>query len=75
MRFEAEAAAGNADGVFDAAYGFGEEAVLTGTPAEIGEAVTRLLASITPADCVAMRYGTADFYLQIMIRPVTTSTP
>lgn len=58
MRFRVEASVGNADGVFDAAYDFGEgsgeEAAMTGTPQEIGE---------------AMRYGTSHFFVQIVVTP------
>ena len=40
MRFRVQAAAGNSNGIFDAAYDFGsgvgDEAEMTGTPQEIG---------------------------------------
>ena len=59
MRFRIKASVGNADGVFDAAYNFGEEsgeeAAMTGTPRELGDALARYLASLSPDDCRAMR--------------------
>jgi hypothetical protein len=73
MRFRVEATVGNADGIFDAAYHFGEgsgeEAAMTGTPSEIGDAVARYLALLTPEDCQAMRYGTSRFFVQLIITP------
>jgi hypothetical protein len=73
MRFRIEASVGNADGVFDAAYEFGEgsgeEAAITGTPREIGDAVARYLSSLAPEDCQAMRYGTPRFFIQLVVAP------
>lgn len=73
MRFRAEASVGNGEGVFDAAYNFGEgsseEAAFTGTPQEIGDAVARYLAGLTAADCRAMQYGTSKFFVQLTILP------
>jgi hypothetical protein len=77
MRFQVEASVGNADGVFDAAYTFGEgskeEAAITGTPREIGDAVAHYLASLTPEACESMQYGTAKFFVQLVISPTTCS--
>ncbi len=73
MRFRVEASVGNADGIFDAAYNFGEgsgeEAAMTGTPQEIGEAVARYLSSLSAEDCEAMRYGTSHFFVQLVVTP------
>lgn len=73
MQFRAEALVGNGDGIFDAAYDFGresgEEAVLTGTPREIGDAVARYLAHLTPESCQAMRYGTPTFFVRLDVTP------
>lgn len=73
MVFRVEASVGNADGVFDAAYDFGEgsgeQAAMKGTPREVGDAVGRFLASLTPEDCQAMRYGTPRFFVQLVITP------
>ncbi len=78
LTFEADAAVGNADGVFDAAYDFGEGCknghhetgggCVVGTPEEIGAEVARLLASLKLADIGAMKYGTADFFVQFTVR-------
>ena len=78
MRFRVEASVGNADGVFDAAYDFGEgsdeEAAITGTPTEVGDAVARYLSSLAPEDCRAMRYGTPRFFIQLVVTPVESPT-
>lgn len=78
MRFRVEASVGNSDGVFDAAYDFGEgsgeEASMTGTPQEIGEAVSRFLSSLSAEDCEAMRYGTSHFFVQLIVTPVEAVT-
>lgn len=72
-RFTVQASVGNADGVFDAAYDFGseygQEAGMSGTPQEIGEAVARYLSMLTSKDCEAMRYGTPRFFVQFVIEP------
>jgi hypothetical protein len=77
MRFRVEASVGNADGVFDAAYDFGEgfggEAAMTGTPREVGDAVARFLALLTAKDCGEMRYGTKRFFVQFIVTPDETS--
>jgi hypothetical protein len=73
MRFRVEAAVGNSHGVFDAAYDFGEgsgeEAAMTGPARDVGDAVTRYLGSLTAEDCREMRYGTARFFIQLVITP------
>lgn len=78
MRFRVEASVGNADGVLDAAYNFGEgsgeEAAMTGTAREVGDAVAQFLASLTPEDCQAMRYGTSRFFVQVVITPEEPQT-
>jgi hypothetical protein len=79
MRFRVEASVGNADGVFDAAYNFGEEsgeeAAMTGTAREIGDAVADYLMSLTPEDCQAMRYGTPRFFVQLVVTPDLSLLP
>jgi alkanesulfonate monooxygenase SsuD/methylene tetrahydromethanopterin reductase-like flavin-dependent oxidoreductase (luciferase family) len=78
MRFRVEASVGNADGVFDAAYDFGdgsgEEAAVSGTPEEIAAAVARYLKSLSAEDCEAMRYGTSRFFVQLIVTPEETRT-
>ena len=78
MRFRVEASVGNADGVFDAAYDFGEgsgeEPAITATPPEIGEAVARYLGSLSAEDCEAMRYDTPRFFVQLIITPAVALT-
>ena len=72
MRFRIEASVGNGDGVFDAAYDFGdgtEEAEMCGSPEQIGAEVARYLSALRPEDCEAMQYGTGTFFVQLMIRP------
>jgi hypothetical protein len=73
MRFQVQASVGNTDGVFDAAYEFGrcagEEAQMTATPQEIGQEVARYLATLTPTDCEAMKYGTSRFFVELIIVP------
>lgn len=73
MRFHVQASAGNGHGIFDAAYDFGsgsgQEAEMCGTPEEIGQEVTRFLSALTPADCQAMRYGTPEFFIRLIITP------
>ncbi len=74
MRFRVEASLGNGDGVFDAAYDFGsdsgEEAAMTGTPEQIGQALTRFLAALSPGACQAMKYDTDRFFVQLVVSPV-----
>ena len=75
-RFNVYASVGNADGVFDAAYGFGseygQEAETSGTPQEIGEAVARYLSQLTSEYCETMKYGTHRFFVQFVIEPEST---
>ena len=78
MQFRIEGSVGNADGVFDAAYNFGEgsgeEGAMTGTPREIGDAVARYLGSLGPEECQAMRYGTSRFFIELVVTPVEPPT-
>src|SRR4051812_27595083 len=67
LRFVADAAVGNADGVYDGAYDFGVEGEVIGTAQEIGEAVARYLASLSGDDVERMKLGTSRFYLQVVI--------
>lgn len=77
MLFRVDASVGNAEGVFDAAYDFGDgktEAEMSGSPEEIGRAVTRYLSGLLAEDCKAMQYGTDDFFVQLTIRPIKAAT-
>lgn len=69
LTFVADAAEGNADGVYDGAYSFGVEGEVIGSADEIGRAVTRYLASLTAADVERMKLGTERFFLQLIIEP------
>lgn len=72
MRFRVEASVGNGQGVFDAAYDFGDgicEASVTGTPQAIGEAVAHYLERLTDQSCQEMRYGTDRFFVQFVVTP------
>ncbi len=73
MRFSVRASVGNSDGVFDAAYDFGDsvgdQGGMVATPEEIGAEVTRYLKSLDKADMDAMRYGTAHFFVELIIEP------
>lgn len=78
MRFRVDASVGNAEGVFDAAYNFGDgadEATVSGTPEQIGDAIARYLASLRPEDCQAMRSGTDLFFVQLTISPEAPIPP
>jgi hypothetical protein len=70
MNYFAEASVGNGDGIFDAAYSFGDGGALSGTPEEIGAAVTQFLKELTLEDCKTMRYGTSKFYVQLILTPI-----
>ena len=69
--WEASAAVGNAVGVFDACYSYGnsqgDEGHLLGTAQELGAEVARVLAELTCGDVEAMKYGTSRFYLHLTI--------
>ncbi len=73
MRFQMSASVGNSDGLFDAAYQFGNatngEAQMSGTPEEIGAEVARYLSSLTPEDCREMQYGTQRFFIEFIVTP------
>ncbi len=42
---------------------------MTGTPRELGDALARYLASLSPDDCRTMRYGTSSFFIQLVVTP------
>jgi hypothetical protein len=69
--WEASASAGNAEGVFDAAYAFGnpqgDEGHMLGTAQEIGGELARVLKGLTHDDVETMKYGTNRFYLQLTV--------
>ncbi len=69
--WEASASAGNARGVFDACYRYGntrgDEGHLLGTAQELGGELTRVLQELTRADVETMKYGTERFFLQLTI--------
>lgn len=69
LTFVADAAEGNADGVYDGAYEFGTEGEITGSPREIGQAVTRYLSSLRASDVERMKLGTGRFFLRLTIEP------
>lgn len=73
MRFTVQAAVGNGEGVYDAAYDFGSphasEGGMSGDPEAIGAEVTRFLGSLTPKACEAMRYSTSRFFVELVITP------
>lgn len=79
MRFRAEVSVGNGDGVFDAAYDFGEgsgaEAAVAGTSEQIGAAVTRYLSSLSPEDCQKMGHSMPRFFVQLVITPEPIDEP
>ncbi len=69
--WEASAAVGNAGGLYDACYGYGnsrgDEGHLRGTAQELGAELARVLRGLTCGDVEAMKYGTSRFYLQLTI--------
>ena len=71
MLWEATAAAGNARGVFDACYAFGngkgDEGHLLGTAHELGTELARVLQGLTRGDVETMKYGTDRFFLQLVV--------
>jgi hypothetical protein len=73
MLFNVRASVGNRNGVFDAAYSFGNgvgsEGRMRGSPEEIGAEVARYLTNLTPEDCKAMQYGTGRFFVELRIEP------
>jgi hypothetical protein len=69
--WEARASAGNANGVFDAAYAFGnskgDEGHLLGSAEELGAELGRVLAGLTCGDVERMRYGTDRFFVEVTV--------
>ena len=69
MKWTVVASVANADGVYDAAYSFGAEAQISGTPENVGREVVEFLKSLTVADCKAMEYGKPPFRVVLDITP------
>jgi hypothetical protein len=69
--WEASASAGNANGVFDAAYSFGnnkgDEGHLLGSAEELGTELARVLAGLTCGDVERMKYKTNKFFLEVVV--------
>ena len=69
--WEASASAGNARGVFDGCYSYGnckeDEGHLLGTAQELGAELTRVFQALTRGDVETMKYGTEKFFLQLNI--------
>ena len=69
--WEATAAAGNAHGVFDACYAFGnskgDEGHLLGTSSELGAELAHVLRGLTREDVETMKYGTDRFFLHLAV--------
>jgi hypothetical protein len=70
-RWQADASVGDITGVYDAAYAFGGDSRLVGTPAEIAAELQRYLESLSDEDIEAMKYGSNRFLvrLEIMVLP------
>jgi hypothetical protein len=68
-RWEAEAAVGNSQGVFDACYEFGSSygdgGHLIGTAQEVGVELARVLQVLTRGDVEVMKYGTDRFFVEL----------
>ena len=54
---------------YDFGSEFGQEAEMSGTSQEIGEAVARYLSRLTSEDCETMKYGPPRFFVQFVIEP------
>ena len=69
--WEATAAAGNARGIFDACYAFGnckgDEGHLLGTAHDLGAELTRVLQGLTREDVETMKYDTDRFFVQLVV--------
>jgi hypothetical protein len=69
--WEASASAGNANGVFDAAYSFGnskgDEGHLLGSAEELGAELARVLDGLTCGDVEHMKYRTSRFFLEVVV--------
>jgi hypothetical protein len=69
--WEASASVGNAEGIFDACYFFGnvndDEGYLLGTAQEMGAELTRVLNMLTRQDVEDMKHGTDRFSLLLEV--------
>ena len=69
--WEATAGSGNADGVFDACYSFGntsdDEGHLLGTSKEVGAELARILNDLTHEDIETMKYATDRFFIELSV--------
>jgi hypothetical protein len=69
--WEASASVGNAEGIFDACYSYGnvnnDEGHLLGTALEVGAELTRVLTILTRQDVEDMKYGTERFFILLEI--------
>jgi NAD(P)-dependent dehydrogenase (short-subunit alcohol dehydrogenase family) len=69
--WEATAGSGNADGVFDACYSFGntnnDEGHLLGTSKEVGAELARILNDLTHEDIETIKYATDRFFIEVSI--------
>jgi hypothetical protein len=72
-KWQADASVGNLDGIFDAAYSFGDSSRVVGTPAEIAEAVQKYLESLSDENIEAMKYGTSRFFVQFEVMALPES--
>jgi hypothetical protein len=70
-RWEAGAAVGNARGVFDACYAYGncrgDEGHLLGTAQELGAELARVLGGLSHSDAEVMKSNTDRFFIQLTI--------
>jgi len=69
--WEASAAAGNARGVFDAFYSYGnskgDEGHMLGTAHELGAELARVLQGLIREDVETMKHGTDRFFIQLTL--------
>jgi hypothetical protein len=74
--WQADASVGNLDGVYDAGYTFGDGSQVSGTPAEIAEAISKYLESWTDEEIEVAKYGTSRFFVRfdVMVLPVEKRT-
>jgi hypothetical protein len=68
--FEADASQCDANGVYDAAYDFGEEGTFRGAAEEVGRAVATYLSSLDREAVERLKQGTNRYYLQLVIEPI-----
>lgn len=70
-QWQATASDGNADGVFDACYSYGnskgDEGHLLGTTQDLGAELSRVLTELTRDDVETMKYGTDRFFIELMV--------